>query len=253
MWVWKDVIEKNYILYAVAGILLWGVISEALISLRYKKLIKESENMSLTKMKLLKQMKLKFENSFKLHMGINNSSVFIDKYLFHNKYLGIHLLSWWRIPIIMFLLSAIITAFVLVYGIGAKIAVATLTKYAVLCLIGGITLFLLWVMMDSKHKIKLLKTNIMDFFENSLAYRLSTECALTQTLSKSGNQTQVHPNKECLSKNDEEGIYNKKELQEEIRSMKQQINCIEKERDGKSSNQLQDEEIFEDIIKQYLS
>lgn len=251
---WKDVIEKEYILYFIAGLLLWGIISEFLVALRYRKLIKESENMGLTKLKLFKQMKLKFENSYRLHMGMN-TSIFIDKYMFKNKFLGINLFSWNRMPLEIFMLASVLSVSAMIVGYYANLKAELLLKYPVICIVGGILLCMVWQAVDVDCKMDIVKTNIMDYLENSLAFRVTSECALTQTLVKPsdiehGATVSDGQNRNILPR-EEDSM--KKEIREDIKSMKQQISYIEKEKDNKILNNQQDEEIIEDIIKQFLT
>ncbi len=253
---WKTVFDKDYILYMIAVILFWGLLSEFLIALRYKRLIKESENMGLTKLKVLKQIKIKFENTYKLHMGINNSSIFIDKYMLKNKWMGVSLLNWNQIPLESFLLALVLSMFSVIIGYYEKIEWENLIKCPILCLMGGLLLYFFWEMINIPNKTDMLKTNILDYLENSLAYRLTSECALTQTLSKSldsSNPTEEpgEDKKKNPDRSEDIMLGIKKEIKEEIRSMKQQINSIEKERENKNPNN--EEEIIEDIIKEFLT
>ena len=52
-----------------------------MIGVLYQNLIAETDNMSSTTNKLLKQCKLKFANCYRMNSGVANISVFVDKFL----------------------------------------------------------------------------------------------------------------------------------------------------------------------------
>ncbi|TCK86753.1 hypothetical protein EDC19_2807 [Natranaerovirga hydrolytica] len=69
-------------------IILLGVISLMTLSVLntvYTKLLKESKNMSLTNSSLLKNIKLKYENCYKLELYTNEVQAFIDKSLYEKR------------------------------------------------------------------------------------------------------------------------------------------------------------------------
>ena len=73
-----------YILAVVCGI---GVISKLVTSSLYKRLIKETGNMALTKNKNLRSLKQKTENMFLLNHGIRNAGAYIEKQLYSFRFM----------------------------------------------------------------------------------------------------------------------------------------------------------------------
>jgi len=58
-----------------------SILSRIIIWIIYQNMIKETDNMSATKNKVLKQCKLKFANCYQLNRGVANVPVFVDKFL----------------------------------------------------------------------------------------------------------------------------------------------------------------------------
>lgn len=68
---------------------LLSIICQIIIGFLYQNMIKETDNMSSTENKLLKQCKLKFVNCFQMNAGVANIPVFVDKFLNRIRFLGI--------------------------------------------------------------------------------------------------------------------------------------------------------------------
>ena len=77
-----------YVLAVVCGL---GMISKLMTSSLYKRLVKETGNMALTKNKNLRSLKQKTENAFLLNHGIRNASAYIEKQLYGFRFMKISL------------------------------------------------------------------------------------------------------------------------------------------------------------------
>lgn len=150
-----------------------GVVFKVAQAIIYINLMGESENVPASKNKLIKQMKLKFENCFKLNLGVNNVEAFVDKYMYKHKICGISIYNFNRIPIIAAWLSGVtgivcgcicyfenysvrMGAYYEIYGIGSVII-----------------LKLAEIILDTSHKKNVVYINLIDFFENSLINHLT--------------------------------------------------------------------------------
>ena len=72
--------HKNFMI-AILALLSCSILCQILIGVLYRRLIRETENMSATKNKSLQKLKLKFTSCRQLHETIPNVSVFVDKYI----------------------------------------------------------------------------------------------------------------------------------------------------------------------------
>ena len=78
-------------LYVLAAICALGTLSKLGTGSLYKRLIKETGNMALTKDKNLKTLKQRMENVFLINHGIRNVNAYIEKQLYGFRFLHLSL------------------------------------------------------------------------------------------------------------------------------------------------------------------
>ena len=80
-----------YVLAVVCGL---GIMSKLVTGSLYKRLIKETANMALTKNKNLKTLKQKTENMALVSHGIRNAGAYIEKQIYYFRFMGMTLDTW---------------------------------------------------------------------------------------------------------------------------------------------------------------
>lgn len=163
--------HKNFMI-AILTLLSCSILCQILIGVLYRRLIRETENMSATKNKSLQKLKLKFTSCRQLHETIPNVAVFVDKY--------INQLSIGRFPVSFFRhLSGQLTLLsVLVAGIGACLGIIrgesflAITPFYLISFFGLYLYFAVSSLTDIPGKMGMLRTNLVDYLENHLAGRL---------------------------------------------------------------------------------
>ena len=136
------------------------------------KLIRETENMSTTSNKSLQQLKLKFSSCSKLHEGISNIPVFVDKYMNKIKVNGISLATLKHLSGQLVLLSVLISGIGACKGIVLGESVIYVIPYYIISFLGLYCYFAISSLVDISGKTKILRTNLIDYLENHLANRL---------------------------------------------------------------------------------
>ena len=136
------------------------------------KLIRETENMSSTSNKSLQQLKLKFSSCSKLHEGISNIPVFVDKYMNKIKVNGISLATLKHLSGQLVLLSVLISGIGACKGIVLGESVIYVIPYYIISFLGLYCYFAISSLVDISGKTKILRTNLIDYLENHLANRL---------------------------------------------------------------------------------
>lgn len=153
-----------YILAVVCGI---GVISKLVTSSLYKRLIRETGNMALTRNKNLRSLKQKTENMFLVNHGIRNAGAYIEKQLYSFRFMKLSLDVWDNLSV-----QAMILCFLL-GGIAAFGAYwyRCDSYYIVLYGTMGVLAGLLLVLVDNGANISLkrqqLADGLVDYVENS--------------------------------------------------------------------------------------
>lgn len=163
--------HRNFMI-AILTLLFCSIICQVLLGVTYRRLIRQTENMSATKNKSLQKLKLKFTSCTQLRETIPNVPVFVDKYL--------NQISIGKIPVSFFKhLSGQLTLLaVLVAGIGACLGIIQDESFFMIAPFYLISFFGLYLyfaaasLIDVAGKVNILRTNLVDYLENHLANRL---------------------------------------------------------------------------------
>ncbi len=150
----------------------FSIICQISMGVLCHRLIWETENMSASKNKSLQQLKLKFSSCCKLHEGVSNIPVFVDKYMNQIKVHGISLSTLKHISGQLVLLSILISGIGACRGIIAGESVILIVPYYVISFLGLYCYFAISSLIDIADKTKILRTNLIDYLENHLANRL---------------------------------------------------------------------------------
>lgn len=150
----------------------FSIICQISMGVLCHRLIWETENMSVSKNKSLQQLKLKFSSCCKLHDGISNIPVFVDKYVNQIKVHGISLSTLKHISGQLVLLSILISGIGACRGIITGESVILIVPYYVISFLGLYCYFAISSLIDISDKTKILRTNLIDYLENHLANRL---------------------------------------------------------------------------------
>lgn len=75
-------LQTGHALYVLAAICLAGVFSRLMAGSFYKRLIKESANMALTKNKCLRTLKQNAEDTYRINQGMSNTRVYLERQLY---------------------------------------------------------------------------------------------------------------------------------------------------------------------------
>ena len=142
-------------LAAVCGL---GVLSKLVTSSLYKRMIKETGNMALTKNKNLRSFRQRTENMLMLSNGIRNTNVYIEKQLYSFRFMNLSLDGWDNIAV-----QAMILCF-LIGGIAAFGAYwyRCDSYYIVLYGTMGILTGLFMVLVDNSVNVSLKRQQLMD-------------------------------------------------------------------------------------------
>lgn len=165
-------LEHRRLSIAFLTLLLLSIICQMVIGVIYRKMIKETDNMSATANKRLKQCKLKFMNCYQLNGGVANISVFVDKFLTKITFLGISLTG------VQHLAGQFVLLSVAVAGIGACqeiIRGETLGRvlpYYIVSFLGLYVYFSISGLVDAQGKKERLKINLVDYLENHMVNKL---------------------------------------------------------------------------------
>lgn len=166
-------ISHKFLTTAVILLLLLSVVCQIIIGVLYQSMIHETENMSATENKLLKQCKTKFSNCYQLNAGVSNIPIFVDKFLNRIRLMGISITSFHHFSGQLMLLSVFAAGLGICKGIIEGQSLGELLPYYIISLFGLYIYFSVSALVDAKGKKRVLKTNIVDYLENSMVNRLN--------------------------------------------------------------------------------
>ncbi len=166
------ILQHKIIMSAVLLLFIFAIIIQIRMSRYYALLIMETENMATTDIALLCQCKRKFTNSYRMHNGIMNVSVFVEKYL--NKIrMGKFRISTWK-----HLSGQLILLSVLAAGMGACLGIiqgstfGEIIPFYIVSMFGLYFYFAISGALDITEKREILKTNLIDYLENHMGNKL---------------------------------------------------------------------------------
>ena len=87
-------IQKQYVVAGIAAVCLVSMLVKCLIRHKYRAMLREVQDMGHSKHKLVKSMVMKFDACYKLKMGVPNVSLFVKKYLWHYRMMGLYMKTW---------------------------------------------------------------------------------------------------------------------------------------------------------------
>lgn len=153
-------------------LLFLSIICQISIGVLYHRLIRQTENMSATKSKSLQQLKLKFSSCCKLHEGVSNVPVFVDKYIHRIK------IGWFPLSALRHLSGQLILLSILIAGLGACRSIIAgesfiyIVPYYIISFLGLYCYFAISSLVDISGKTELLRVNLIDYLENHFEGRL---------------------------------------------------------------------------------
>lgn len=156
-----------FLLLSILCIIITGVI--------YQSMIKDSDNMSGTENKLLKQCMKKYAGYFKLNGKMVNTAVFVDKFLQKVCFLGIRISKISHISGQLMMLSILMSGLAICLSLASGDTLFQIIPYYLMSILGLYLYFSISGIVDIQEKKKVLKANLIDYLENHFAPRLEIE------------------------------------------------------------------------------
>lgn len=231
-----DWMNKGYVVYVILAVAFAGFLSRFIAGAVYDSLVRNTENFSKTKSKFVKQVKLKYENSYKLNLNINNNEAFVDKLLSNYKICGISLHGFRKVSGTLGIFCVILLGFQAALGVVAGIS---LTEQFWNGLHGVIALILLVFscrVIDLKYKHEVVRTNLLDYLENSLKNRMIHEYVNVAVVEE-GRQAEPEA-----------------AMAPDISMMKEQLSKVnEKAETGKKKDLAEEEAVIQEILSEFFA
>lgn len=232
-----EIISKSYVLYAIAGIFLLGIMSRFFLSLIYRGLQRDIGNMPVPRKKILKQIKLKYESCDKLDMQICNTEAFVRKNLCEYRVCGITLRAIEKIlgQAMFFGVMTGVTA--AVFAAAVELESRVIIVHIAATILGAALLFNYDKLSDISYKRQVVETGLVDFLENHLQMHLQAKergKAAEQegkviNFAESGRrkETDNEPSEDILQKTEKNGVPGPEDEADETRTAVEDNRIIE--------------------------
>ena len=89
-----QLLETGRALYALAALCVLGILSRMVTRHAYKRLLKESKDLSLTRNKSLKELRQRAENTYRVNQGLVDSGAWLEHQLYEFRTMGIRPVSY---------------------------------------------------------------------------------------------------------------------------------------------------------------
>lgn len=168
----EKVFDSNLLIYILLGLGGVGILLKFIVSCVYRRLIKATDHMGTTNHKMVKALRSKFETNYSMNLGVNNVDIFVDKYVYTQKFCGIYLYTWenlsGQVLLICMLTGAIAAITGLLYECGKYDILLTLLTGVIVSAV--LILFEHFINLPVKKYV--IRTNIKDYLENFLVSKL---------------------------------------------------------------------------------
>lgn len=162
----------RHIIFVLMGILTAvGIMSKFIVNVALKRLVRAAGNMNKSTHPLMRLVRAKFEHASMVSDKVENVKVFVDKYLYEYKVLGLRLHSWRRMEkaaAALCLLTGAVGAG-LEYGVNGMSDLVWKTG----AVGGGLAAFvyLVHLLTDEKYQLEAVQNYMVDFLENVCRHR----------------------------------------------------------------------------------
>ena len=145
----------------------------AFLAVKYNKLTKEAENMSITKRKELKAIKTKFLNSYGEEIqGRINVEVFVDKSVKRLKICGLKPNMWKFMSVQILFFSIIFAGFGIFNGIVAGYSFRQISPFYLAAFLELYMYFSILSVLEFEEKENILRLTIIEYIENHMVNRI---------------------------------------------------------------------------------
>lgn len=175
-----EVLESGKALYALAAVCVLGLLSRLTARSLYRRLMKETDNMTLTKNRFLREFKQKTENTYRLNQGINNTQVYLEKQLASYRFLGLSLSGWGNLSSQMTVLCFLLGGLAAFGAYWYRCDNYYIVLYGTIGILTGLLTLFLDCGVNLQEKRTQLLAVMQDYLENSMFNRLARETAAAE-------------------------------------------------------------------------
>lgn len=167
----NTIVTTNVIFYLMAAVGVVGVLAKLISHMSLKRLVKASANMSKSTHRLIKLVRSKYEHACMIHDSVENTEVFIDRFIQEYRALFLRLHTWRQLERQVIWFSGILgllgsAAHYYQHGFCEEAF-----QFGALGAAEMILLFVIYQLTDERYKVEMMKVYMIDYLENVCAHR----------------------------------------------------------------------------------
>lgn len=197
-----EFLQTGKALSVLAAIGIIGIVSKMIARSLYKRLLKETDNMAMTKNKNLKQLKQKLENAYRLNQNIVNTQAYLDKQLYGFRYMHISLNTWNHLSLQMVLLGLLAGGFGSFMSYWYRLDSYYIILYASVGALSGLLLTFLDSVFNIPYKQQRLANALLEYTDNSVFVRAVRENAARETAGQARAVSAAQSREQLIREND---------------------------------------------------
>ncbi len=170
-----EFLQTGKALSVLAAIGIIGIVSKLITRSLYRRLLKETDNMAMTKNKNLKLLKQKLENAYRLNQNIVNTQAYLDKQLYGFKFMHISLDTWNNLSLQMIILGLLAGGAGSFMSYWYRLDSYYIVLYASVAALGGLLLAFMDSSFNIPQKQQKLETVLLEYVDNSVFVRAARE------------------------------------------------------------------------------
>ena len=171
----ETMLEGQVLLVVMGTLAAVGVISKCIVNVTLKRLVRAAGNMNKSNHPFMRLVRAKFEHASMVSDKVENVNVFVDKYLYEYKVMGIRLHGYRRMEIVTAILCLIAGA------AGAALAYRmdglneTVWTYGAAGAGLAVLVYLFHLTTDEKYLMDAIRNYMVDYLENVCRHRYEKE------------------------------------------------------------------------------
>lgn len=259
----KHLLENYNLLFAMTVFTAIAILLKCICAIIYQILLRESEQVNGTKNKWIRSMQTKFEACYKLRIPVHNPACFVENHLEQYHFLGLSLKSLENTDIFCGLAVTGATILCLMCGSYYELPKQWIFIHSMTLVFFLLFLGVAELIFQVRHKRKLLKLQLINYFENTLQGKLENQylypeenAAYQQAYFETASQKSADSVPEHFDFTEEYGPVISADMQELIDSLLEESR-ISKELDQKKDKLMtaattEKFRLVEEIMKEYL-
>lgn len=225
-----EFVKHGYLINLSLVFALFAILSRLILGIIYDVLLKETENIGISKAKFSRNYKEKVESVVQVEHFVNNAAIYVEKYIRKQRCLGISLRGFKQMSIRCLLLSVILNAFTSAVAIIKEMQMELILWSILINIIAVLLFFFAESIIDSDYKYAGIKINMQNYIENDYVNHLNVQKDAEEELET------------------KENIQNVKEIEERMGKLEEKLMATEN-----ISISSDEAKIIQDVLKEFLT